>query len=298
MFAHGWWTRDGEKMSKSVGNVLDPFELIDKYGVDYVRYFMASEFHFGNDGNFCHDAFCNRINVDLANDLGNLAQRAMTLVERHSGGIVPAPGAFTVEDEEVLTALRNNAAAVEKHLHQLGVKHACDEILSLAKLGNKYIVVQAPWELAKTNPERCRTVLYVLMEVLRHSAIMLQPVMPQACDAMLTLLGVPREFEYRNMKALSAYSVVGNKISTPQPIFPKLLFTPPVQSPTDCAAANGTAQIEKINLCKYDNYDLDQATTRLAEVAEEIRQRKAQKVIKKELEPQVHELLFLKARYY
>lgn len=284
-------------MSKSVGNVLDPFELIDKYGVDYVRYFMASEFHFGNDGNFCHEAFCNRINIDLANDLGNLAQRAMTLIERHTGGIVPAPGTFTSEDEEVLTALRTNAAAVEGHLKQLGVKFACDEVISLAKLGNKYIVVQAPWELAKTDSERLRTVLFVLMEVIRHSAIMLQPVMPQACDAMLSLLGVPQDPMYRNMNALTAHSSVGNKISTPQPIFPKLVFTP--SAPTDgTTVSKKEGEVVNVNsLCvKYESYGLDQITARLTEIGEEIRQRKAQKVSKKELEPQIQELLFLKSR--
>jgi methionyl-tRNA synthetase len=280
-------------MSKSVGNVLDPFALVSQYGVDYVRYYMASEFHFGNDGDFSHEAFCHRINVDLANDLGNLAQRALTLVDRHCGGVVPTPGKFTEDDEEILRALRENIPFVRRQLQQQGVKHICDSVINIAKMGNRYIDTQAPWVLVKSDPARLQTVLYVLIELLRHSGIMLQPVMPQTCALMLDLLGVPQDAAHRNFAALALLGPSGGKIGSPKPIFPKLVYTPPAAA---IEAADKGVSAKKADFSAYDAYDEEQVKGKLLAVGEEIRAQKALKAGKKELEPLVQELLYLKER--
>jgi methionyl-tRNA synthetase len=294
IFAHGWWTRDGEKMSKSVGNVLDPFTLVQHYGVDYVRYFMAAEFPFGNDGDFSHEAFCTRINVDLANDLGNLAQRTLTMVDRHLGGVVPAAEGFSAEDQEVLKALRDNLPQVRELLNQQSVKSICDSVIALARLGNRYIQSQAPWELVKTNPDRLRTVVYVLMELLRHSAIVLQPVVPQSSVRMLDMLGVPADPMQRNFDALTRYSSVGNKIAPPSPLFPKIQ-PPPVEALVTTSGVVNT-EVGAPEFSQYDEFDGELLAERIAQVSEEIRARKAQKASKGDLAPLIKELLYLKNR--
>ena len=152
-------------MSKSVGNVLDPFQLIEQYGVDYFRYFMVSEIVFGNDGDFSHEAFCRRINSDLANDLGNLVQRITTMIQRHCEGKIPQFGDFTAEDETLLAASGGALDLVRQQIERQNLKAVCEIIIGIAKLGNKYIDMQAPWGLVKTDINRMNTVLYVLAEV-------------------------------------------------------------------------------------------------------------------------------------
>ena len=142
VFAHGWWTKDGEKMSKSIGNVLDPLELLEKYGQDYLRYFLVSEIHFGNDGDFSDTSFTARINSDLANDIGNLAQRCLTMINKQCEGKIPTPAAFTDEDRALLQAAKDALPTVQSLLSQQSMKLICEEIVNLAKLGNRYIDTQ------------------------------------------------------------------------------------------------------------------------------------------------------------
>lgn len=277
-------------MSKSVGNVLDPVQLVSQYGVDYVRYFLAAEFHLGNDGDFSHEAFCHRINCDLANDLGNLAMRVTTLIDRHCpGAAVPAPGVLSADDLGVLQALREAVPTVGVHLQQQGVKHICDTINLLAKLGNKYVDTQAPWVLLKTDPERLHTVLYVLMDLMRHAAVLLQPVMPGTCDRLLDQLGVSAEPGHRDFAALAQPLVPGSKILKPTPIFPKLEMPKVVSQ-------KGSATEEVLSFKAYDSLDAEQIATKLAEVGETIRAKKAAKCSKDELQPFLQELFYLKAR--
>lgn len=293
VFAHGWWTRDGEKMSKSVGNVLDPFELVSQYGVDYVRYFLAAEFHLGNDGDFSHEAFRHRINCDLANDLGNLAMRVTTLIDRNCAGIVPTPGELSVNDLAVLQALRDALPAVRGHLHQQGMKHICESINVLAKLGNKYVDTQAPWLLLKSDPEkRLPTVLFVLAELLRHAAILLQPVMPDTCDRLLDQLGVCSAPESRDFASLTLPLVPGGKIAKPSPIFPKLEAPKVVVSD----AASPSVKQAKHSFAVLDVLTATQVAARLSEVGDSIRTKKAAKCSKEEMQPLVQELLYLKTR--
>jgi len=294
IFAHGWWTRDGQKMSKSVGNVLDPAELVKHYGADYVRYFLASEFHFGNDGDFAHDAFCHRINLQLANELGNLAQRTLIMAQRSSAGAVPHPGVLLEEDQVLLEAVDKTLDEVRGHLEVQAVKSICDAVNVVAKLGNKYFDTQAPWLLVKHNPLRLQSVLYVMCELLRQSAILLQPVMPASCDHMLDQLGIPSDPTYRNFAALSERIVPGTKILTPRPVFPK------VEAPVVPVAKDPVAELEAAQLAArlavFDAFSAEEVTAKIAEVGMEIREKKLQKVSKEELKPLLQQLTYLKNR--
>lgn len=280
-------------MSKSVGNVLDPFKLIDTYGVDYARYFMAAEIHFGNDGDFSHESFCNKINSDLANDLGNLAQRALVLVKKHCDGRVPAPGgAFTADDEEVFAAIKGALPTLRGYVAEQSMKNMCDAIIQLAKLGNKYIDTQAPWVLVKSDKERMYTVLYVLLELIRCTTIMLTPVIPKSCDVLLDQLGVPaaqRSFADIEASPLPAGAVIGK----PSPVFPKV--EPP--SEEESAAGAGAKADAGTLFPQYDNLSVQQLEEAVKEVGDRIRSLKANKVEKSELVPHIDELKYVKSRW-
>ena len=220
IFAHGWWTINGEKMSKSVGNVLDPFELIEKYGVDYLRYFLISEIPFGNDGDFSHQSFVTKINSNLANDFGNLAQRVLVMIQKNCDAKVPKPGPFTQEDILLLQHSQDALLQMREHFSTQSLSKACEVAIGLARAGNKYIDVQAPWTLRKTDFPRMETVLYVLVEVLRKIAILLEPVMPTTCTVLLDQMGVPDDM--RSFESMTSNIEPGGTIRQPKPIFPKL----------------------------------------------------------------------------
>ena len=191
---HGFLFNRGEKMSKSVGNVVTPAELVSTYGLDPVRYFFLRETPWGQDGNYSHEAIVARMNADLANDLGNLAQRSLSIVARN-GAIVPEarPEAMTPADTERLAAadkLVENARAAMRNfeLHNY-IGAVMDDIAA----ANRYFANAEPWRLAKSDPERMRVVLYATLETLRVAAILLQPAMPEAMAKLLDLLGVPAE---------------------------------------------------------------------------------------------------------
>ena len=197
IFSHGFLFNRGEKMSKSVGNVIDPFTMADTYGVDQFRYFFLREVPFGQDGNYSHEAIVNRINADLANDLGNLAQRSLSMIGKAFGGKLPKPGEFSDADKTILAAAdahdrhgaraHENAATAPGAQLRLGGRGRCQPLFR----------VEAPWALAKTNPERQGTVLYVTAEILRQVGILAQPFVPTSAAKLLDLLAVPateREF--------------------------------------------------------------------------------------------------------
>ena len=294
MFAHGWWTRDGEKMSKSVGNVLDPHELLDRYGVDYLRYYMAAEITFGSDGDFSHELFRNKINTELANDLGNLLQRTLTLVSKHCDACIPVPGGFTAEDEEVLRTLRETVVLVRSQVQQQGIKAMCELIIQLARIGNKYIDVQAPWVLVKTDRPRVLTVLYVLSELLRHCAILLEPVMPASCSRMLDMMGVSKEGDVRSFEALKSPLSPGSRISSPTPVFPKL-EAPLVE--VVLPISRSTSESSPEILSEREVLSVEQLSQRIAAAGDGIRTRKASKASKDELKPLIEELNYLKSKF-
>ena len=183
IFSHGFLFNRGEKMSKSVGNVVDPFALADAYGVDQLRYFLLREVPFGQDGNYSHEAIVARINADLANDLGNLAQRSLSIIAKSCGGMLPAPGAFSANDTAILAAAdamigKAREAMKTRQLHQV-----LNAVWAVVADANRYFAGEAPWALAKTDPARQGTVLYTTAEVIRQVAILAQPFMPQSAGA-------------------------------------------------------------------------------------------------------------------
>ena len=221
VFAHGFLFNRGEKMSKSVGNVISPQSLVEQYGLDAIRYFFMSEVSLGQDGSYSHEAIVNRINADLANDLGNLAQRSLSMIAKHCDAKMPQPNEYLNEDKGILAS----ANALHKQATSLMDKQAIHQMLGVVwKVVadcNRYFAAQEPWALRKNDPERMATVLYVTAEVIRHVAILAQPVMPQSCVKLLDLLGVgegERSFAHlENGNELSP----GTVLPAPQGVFPR-----------------------------------------------------------------------------
>src|SRR3981189_378120 len=191
IFSHGFLFNRGEKMSKSVGNVIDPFALADAYGVDQLRYFCLREVPFGQDGNYSHEVIVNRINADLANDLGNLAQRSLSMIARQLGGVLPKPGAFSDADKAILAAADALVGKAREAMKTQALHHVLNAVWAVVADANRYFAGEVTWELAKTDPARQKTVLYVTAEVVRQIAILAQPVMPESAAKLLDSLGIP-----------------------------------------------------------------------------------------------------------
>jgi len=193
IFSHGFLFNRGEKMSKSVGNVIDPFALADAYGVDPLRYFLLREVPFGQDGNYSHEAIVNRINADLSNDLGNLAQRSLTMIGKQLGGVMPKPGDFSANDQTILAATDAMIGKAREAMKTQQLHQVLNAVWAVVADANRYFAGEAPWALAKTDPARQGTVLYVTAEVIRQVAILAQPFVPASAAKLLDLLGVPAE---------------------------------------------------------------------------------------------------------
>jgi methionyl-tRNA synthetase len=221
IFSHGFLFNRGEKMSKSVGNVIDPFALADAYGVDPLRYFFLREVPFGQDGNYSHEAIVNRINADLANDLGNLAQRSLTMVTRAFGGALPAPGELSANDQAILAQADAMAGKAREAMKTQALHQVLNAVWAVVAEANRYFAGEAPWALAKTDPKRQGTVLYVTAEVIRQVAILAQPFMPVAAGKLLDLLAVPADA--RDFTRLGADKRIapGTQLPAPAPVFPR-----------------------------------------------------------------------------
>jgi methionyl-tRNA synthetase len=193
VFAHGWWTKDGEKISKSLGNVIDPIDLVNTYGVDATRFFLMSDVPFGNDGDYSDTSMIYKCNANLANELGNLAHRVCTLVYKNCNASIPTPGVLTAEDEDMLANARGVRGTASGHIANQAIHQYSNTMISLVKDANKYIDVMSPWALKKTDPERMDTVLYVLMETLRYVGILYQPLIPDSANKILDQLTVPQD---------------------------------------------------------------------------------------------------------
>jgi methionyl-tRNA synthetase len=223
VYAHGFLFSRGEKMSKSVGNVVDPFNLADQYGVDQVRYFFLREVPFGQDGNYNHEAIVARINADLANDLGNLAQRSLSMIAKQLDGVLPEPGEFSDNDKAMLAQADGMLELARTAMATQQIHQALNAVWAVVAEANRYFAGEAPWALAKTDPARQRTVLYVTAEVVRQVAILAQPVMPESSAKMLDSLGIPDEIESRNFAALGTRIKAGTKLPPPTGIFPRYI---------------------------------------------------------------------------
>ena len=221
VFAHGWWTNEGQKISKRLGNVIDPHELISRYGLDQVRYFLLREVPFGNDGDFSHRAMVNRMEGDLANDFGNLAQRVLKMVNKSCGGVLPQPGPLTAADETLLAPAQGLLDRVRTELDQQAFHRALDAIWQVISAANRYIDDQKPWALRKSDPPRMNTVLYVAAETIRHLAMLAQPFMPDSCGRLLDQLAVPAD--RRSFAVLTPAGALRPGIALPDPegVFPR-----------------------------------------------------------------------------
>ena len=221
IFSHGFLFNRGQKMSKSVGNVIDPFALADAYGVDQLRYFFLREVPFGQDGTYSHEAIVNRINADLANDLGNLAQRSLTMVARQFAGILPKPGAFSAADSAILALADNMIAVARQAMKTQQLHQVLNAVWAVVAEANRYFAGEAPWALAKTDPLRQGTVLYVTAEVLRQIAILSAPFIPSAAAKLLDLLAVPvQERQFRDVGGARRITA-GATLPAPSAVFPR-----------------------------------------------------------------------------
>ncbi|KJU85872.1 methionyl-tRNA synthetase [Candidatus Magnetobacterium bavaricum] len=186
IFAHGWWTQEGKKMSKSLGNVVDPFDVIARYGADAFRYFLVREVTFGLDGDFSEAALIGRINSDLANDLGNLVNRTFSMLQRYFKGVIPQP---KIPDEGIENLAAGTLIIIEDSLKELAYQKALNAIWELTAFLNKYIDTEKPWALAKGgNTDRLDTVIYHCLEGLRFVSMYLYPFMPQTCEKLYSAL--------------------------------------------------------------------------------------------------------------
>jgi methionyl-tRNA synthetase len=222
IFAHGWWTVEGEKMSKSLGNGIPPDVLVERYGVDPARYFLLREMPFGSDGDFSHRAVVGRLNGDLANDFGNLAQRVLVMINRDCNAQVPEPAIFATADTALQSAARGLLEIVRDHVSEQAFHLALEAIWRVVADANRYVDEQAPWVLRRSDPARMRTVLYTLAETIRHLAILTQPFMPGSARKLLDQLAIAdaaRQFAALDTTPLAP----GTPLPKPEGIFPRFV---------------------------------------------------------------------------
>jgi len=275
IFAHGWWTVDGEKMSKSRGNVVDPYAVVDRFGADAFRYFLLREIPFGQDGDFSHESFIGRINADLANGLGNLLSRTVTLIQRFCDGAVPAPEPSAVTDLE--TDLQAAAEALmhktmPHHFQRIEFNRTLEAIWGLVQLGNQYIDKTAPWVLAKNPAEaqRLQTVLFHVAESLRFLCLAVYPFMPDTAREMTRQLGLPYDFSQALLETPIAWGdgISGATVAKGKALFPRV-ETSAAQSPakpdSETSASSSKDEDNRINIQDFQKVELKVAKVLTAE---------------------------------
>jgi len=226
VFAHGWWTVEGKKMSKSLQNVVEPNRLIDTYGVDAVRYFLMREVPFGTDGDFSHAAMIHRINSDLANDLGNLLSRTLSMIVKYFDGFIPTPSCLKEVDQGLQEVSEKVFPQLSKQMDDLAFNRALVSIWEIINATNKYVDETAPWSLAKEEKDRPRlaTVLYEALEALRIIAFLLAAFMPSTSEKMWSQLGIEENLWEQNLKENGKWGGLkpGRKVTKPIPLFPRI----------------------------------------------------------------------------
>ena len=222
IYANGWWVVEGEKMSKSLGNVITPETLLNTYGSDGSRYALMSLLPFGNDGNFVHENAINRINGDLANGIGNLAQRSLSMIAKNCDAKIPEKGDFTADDTDLLNKAYALPQLCEVHIDDIHVHKYLETVWGVIADANAYIDTQAPWKLKKEDPTRMETVLYVLAEVIRCTAIMAQPIVPTGANKILDQLTIPMDARGFDSVTEQGALTSGTSIPAPQGVFPRL----------------------------------------------------------------------------
>ena len=227
VYGHGWLVVEGDKMSKSKGNVIDPLGLIDEFGADAIRYFLLREINLGSDGNFSRDALINRINADLANDLGNLLHRTVSMIEKYHGGVVTNAGVAEAIDEELQALVKTTVEQYIKDMDNMEINSAIKGVWALISRANKYIDETAPWILAKdeTKAARLQTVMYNLAETLRIVAILIAPFIPSTSPKIFTQLGLTVPEEFLLAEAVWGGIADGTKVQKGEPLYPRIEVT-------------------------------------------------------------------------
>ncbi|MGL4396432.1 MAG: methionine--tRNA ligase [Hyphomicrobium sp.] len=239
VFSHGFVLSRGEKMSKSVGNVVDPFDLVAAYGRDQVRYFFLREVMFGQDGNYSPEAIANRINADLANNFGNLAQRSLSMIFKNCDGKIPAPGGFTAEDRAILDGADAIYAKAREEMNSQSLTRYLDAVWNVIADANRYFAAEEPWAKKKTDPARMETILYVTAELVRQFAILASPVMPESAAKLLDILAVPHDARTFAHLGAAGRLTAGRAILEPQGVFPRYV------DPADAAGGDAPTQGKK-----------------------------------------------------
>ena len=219
IFAHGWWMNEGQKMSKSLGNFIDPYDLIDKYGLDQVRYFCLREMPFGSDGEFTHIAIVNRMNSELANDFGNLSQRVLSMIAKNCDGKVPIHGDFNDADKTLMGAAAGLLGSIRRSYDAQAFNKVLDQVWQVVGDANRYVDEMAPWSLKKSDPDRMATSLYVLADTIRVLGVLMQPIVPDSASKMLDQLALGDG--ERKFAALETRLVPGTELPKPSPVFPR-----------------------------------------------------------------------------
>ncbi len=221
IFAHGWWTNEGQKISKSLGNVIDPYEIIDEYGLDQIRFFLFREVPFGNDGDFSKKAIANRINADLSNNFGNLVQRISSFAVKNNDSLLKPTENLTNEDQDLINIFQNKFDEYCNFMNNQQIDRAIKSVLELISASNAYVDTQAPWTLKKTNKIRMEEVLYIVTNIIIKSAIMLYPIIPTSSKKILNIFNYNmNNNKFENFTKLINQNI---KINNPEPIFPRIL---------------------------------------------------------------------------
>ena len=220
IYAHGWWTVDGKKMSKSTGNVIDPNYIIDKYGLDQFKYFLLREVRFGQDGDFSEEALIKRVNSDLSNDYGNLAQRVLSFIYKNNEALLPTKGVLSVKDKELIKYMNITKDNIINYMQNYQITNALEELWKVISKSNTYIDEEAPWTLKKTDLKRMNTVLYVLCMIIKNVSLIAVNFIPIGANKILDQLSIPEH--KRKYKNFDDDLIAGTKLLKPEGVFPRL----------------------------------------------------------------------------
>jgi len=220
IFAHGWWTNSGKKISKSIGNIIDPYEIISEYGLDQIRFFLFREVPFGNDGDFSKEAISKRVNADLSNNLGNLVQRVCSFIKKNCNSIILNTSNYDEADNNLINLSIDIFDKYKFHMNEQKIDKSLKEIFELLTATNIYFDKQAPWDLKKINLDRMNTVLFVSIEIIRRSTILLYPIIPESCEKIFNIINIEKKnINFNNYNKIINKSF---KINDPFPIFPRI----------------------------------------------------------------------------